>query len=298
MITKKNSDISNPEEYECSLDQENDTTHTSANSTSSITSFGQVVSNMEPAIDYDDRQNISSFNCSSTKGNNNNSLVMMLSNKGNLASQSQSPLTPRQIKQRNTAKRNSIPHSKSNSSPYSIAASSLDDDLQFLQAQKFDTEFLTTTKELFQRFPNAKISISVTLSSLQNDLNSNACSQQRQIEIDRLMFERLCASTAAVSSTNTNNSSKLQPKAPIRTSSVPSATCNFVGGQSSPGIVNNNNLSVSSSSPSSSSSSSSAYDSSESSNFLNFLHLPASLSNIYLVMFLKVHAIRFKKSSF
>ncbi|CAF0767841.1 unnamed protein product [Brachionus calyciflorus] len=92
-----------------------------------------------------------------------------------------SPLTPRQIKQRNSAKRNSITNKT---------------DAQFLQTQKFDMEFLQTTKDLFLRYPTAKISISVS------DLGG----QSRQIEIDRQMFEKLYKSQ--------------QPQTPVRTTSV------------------------------------------------------------------------------
>lgn len=242
------SEVSNGDVYECGLDQENETAQLSANTTTSSSPH-------EPAIDYDERQQpaMSSFN-GTAKPTGSNSLVMMMmmgtANKtGPASQQSPSPLTPRQIKQRNTAKRNSIPRSTSSGSAIGTAnaAGSLDDDLSFLQAQKFDAEFLLTTKELFQRFPNAKISISVTLSPLQADTKA-ATSQQRQIEIDRHMFERLCASSS-VNMPTAVSSAKVQPKAPIRTTSV--LTSNIVPGQ--PSSVGINGIQNSASSTASSS---------------------------------------------
>ena len=136
-----------------------------------------------------------------------------------------SPLTPRQIKQRNSAKRNSIP--RSNSSNSSIVSSSSSDsssvslngqqqtDLAFLQTQKFDVEFMQTTRELFTHYPNAKISISVTVLSLLGE-NGQGMATPRQIEIDKPMFEKIVASQAKP---------QLQPPAPIRTTSTLSSPC-------------------------------------------------------------------------
>ncbi|RNA43764.1 hypothetical protein BpHYR1_031297 [Brachionus plicatilis] len=143
---------------------------------------------MEPPVDYDQETN----------------LVMMAPKNAT------SPLTPRQLKQRNSAKRTST-----------IQKS----DCQFLQGQKFDQEFLQTSKDLFLRYPTAKISISVSDGD-----------QPRQIEIDRQMFDKLYKSQ--------------QPQTPIRTTSVLTALNSFTLNSSLP----------SSSSPSSVSSASSAYD--------------------------------------
>lgn len=302
------SETENHNDYESNssgLDQqENDTTQISAANSMIISSSS---SHMEPAIDYEDRQatnpdQLSSFNLSksSTSSQTPNSLVMMMKTNGatstvvSSSSSQQSPLTPRQIKQRNTAKRNSIPRSTSNTITTIATTGSgltVEEDLQFLQAQKFDAEFLMTTKELFQRFPNAKISISVTLSSVQptsattiSTHQSHPATQQRQIEIDRIMFERLCASTAATWLNSSNINTKMQPKAPLRTTSV-LTSANLTTSQCSPGgavVVNgtgnNQQLSVSSSSTtsSSSSSSSSAYDStdlSKSDSYLNLIQI-------------------------
>lgn len=138
---------------------------------------------------------------------------------------SASPLTPRQIKQRNSAKRNSIPRSTSSNS--SIVSSSSSDsssvslngqqqaDLAFLQTQKFDMEFMQTTRELFTHYPNAKISISVTVLSLLGE-NGQGMATPRQIEIDKPMFEKIAASQAKPQS---------QPPAPVRTTSTLSSPC-------------------------------------------------------------------------
>lgn len=125
----------NQDEYD-----ENDTTHLSANSTSSSSSSDRVV---EPAIDYEDRPTLSSFNTTSASiKSTGNSLVMMMKTAAVTttaqqvaAASASSPLTPRQIKQRNTAKRNSIPRSTSTSAA-PAAHSALDDDLQFLMVCK------------------------------------------------------------------------------------------------------------------------------------------------------------------
>lgn len=140
----------------------------------------------EPPIDY----------------NQDTSLVMMA------PKTSTSPLTPRQLKQRNSAKRTSLVQKS---------------DCQFLQSQKFDQEFLQTTKDLFMRYPTAKISISVP----------DGEAQPRQIEIDRQMFDKLYKSQQQL------------PQTPTRTTSVLTAL---------------NTSLPSSSSPSSVSSASSAYD--------------------------------------
>lgn len=190
-----------PNDYEDSnLQEEYDESYSTANN--------------EPAVDYDDTSNTSM----STFTKPNNNLIMMMINKNATSS---SPLTPRQIKQRNTAKRNSIPKSLSPTQQI---------DLAFLQSQKFDQEFIQTTKELFVRYPTAKISLSVTVASSSQD-NQLSESQTRQIEIDRFMFEKLTA----------NANLKIQPQTPIRTTSV---------------LTNTLNNSISSSSPSSGSTSS------------------------------------------
>ena len=120
-----------------------------------------------------------------------------------------SPLTPRQIKQRNTAKRNSIPRSSSSNQSATMTVhpppilntnqsltAQQQSDLSFLQTQKFEKDFIQTTKDLFARYPNAKISISVTVSQIQNGTSQQPMVVQtqstRQIEIDRVMFEKIC----------------------------------------------------------------------------------------------------------
>lgn len=144
----------------------------------------------EPPIDYDQETN----------------LVMMAPKTAT------SPLTPRQLKQRNSAKRTSLVQKT---------------DCQFLQSQKFDQEFLQTTKDLFLKFPTAKISISVP----------DGGAQPRQIEIDRQMFDNLYKSQ--------HQQQQQLPQTPTRTTSVLTAL---------------NSSLPSSSSPSSVSSASSAYD--------------------------------------
>ena len=211
---------------------------------------------------------MSTFN---NKNNSNNSNLGMIINKNttniisNTAStslsSSSSPLTPRQIKQRNSAKRNSIPRSVS-SNPQQLNQQNLpmqntkqqqilnslttqqQCDLLFLQTQKFETEFLQTTRDLFARYPNAKISISVLIASQKTS---------RQIEIDRTMFEFLCSF----------QNIKLQPETPIRTTSIQNNVDNMSSSTPiSTNLANNViNSSISSTSPSSSSSSS--YDTNE-----------------------------------
>jgi hypothetical protein len=195
-----------------------------------------------------------------TNNNNNNSGLIINKNTTNIISNStntsSSPLTPRQIKQRNSAKRNSIPRSVS-SNPQQLQlqntkqqqilnslAPQQQRDLLFLQTQKFETEFLQTTRDLFCRYPNAKISISVLIAS-QNT--------SRQIEIDRTMFEFLC----------TFQNIRLQPETPIRTTSIQNNIDNINNSTPiSTNLANNvNNTSISSTSPSSSSTSS--YDTNE-----------------------------------
>lgn len=225
-------------------------------------------SHIEPAIDYDqantfasNKAPMSTFNNkqpanSAPNNNNNNNLILMMLNSGNKGTNA-SPLTPRQIKQRNSAKRNSIPRSSSSnpsppnanpSSSHSVASltPTQQRDLAFLQTQKFDAEFMQTTRDLFLKYPNAKISISVTVSTTQTSPDHSIQQQtqtNRQIEINRDMFEKICAF----------QTQKVQPQTPIRTTSISTAS-------------NSNNYnsmsSSSSSSPNSSSSSSSAYDSS------------------------------------
>lgn len=129
----------------------------------------------EPPIDYEQETN----------------LVMMAPKNAT------SPLTPRQLKQRNSAKRTSIVQKT---------------DSQFLQSQKFDQEFLQTTKDLFLRYPTAKISISVSDGA-----------QSRQIEIDRQMFDKLYKSQ--------------QPQTPLRTTSVLTALNSSLPSSSSPSSV-------------------------------------------------------------
>ncbi len=141
-----------------------------------------------------------------------------------------SPLTPRQIKQRNTAKRNSI--SKTNNSALlntSTGSSQGEEyftpsqlrDLAFLQSQKFDADFIKTTNELFNRYPSAKISISVING---NTSGSNSSQVTRQVEIDRAMFDKICAFQAQQAQQTTSvpdvpKPAKVQPPAPIRTTS-------------------------------------------------------------------------------
>lgn len=236
----------------------------------------------EPATNYHNTQSIintnklvasgsssssssSSLNQMSTFNNKmSNNLVINNKNVGVVnnesINQSSTPLTPRQIKQRNSAKRNSIPRSisstpssnhltyqqeninKQHSQMYKLTQQQ-QRDLLFLQTQKFETEFLQTTHDLFQRYPNAKISISVLLAGQQ--------STSRQIEIDRWMFEMLCSF----------QNIKIQPETPIRTTSIQQTNNHH---QISTNLANNvitNACSLSSTSPSSvSSSSSSSYD--------------------------------------
>jgi len=140
---------------------------------------------------------------------NSNLILMMLKQQQQQQQNNSSPLTPRQIKQRNTAKRNSIPRSSSSNllntmtvQPPAILNTNQSltpqqqSDLSFLQTQKFEKDFIQTTKDLFARYPNAKISISVTVSQIQNGTSQHPAVVQtqstRQIEIDRLMFEKIC----------------------------------------------------------------------------------------------------------
>jgi hypothetical protein len=152
-----------------------------------------------------------------------------------------SPLTPRQIKQRNTAKRNSI--SKTNGAALLCSTGNTNNseetshftptqlrDLAFLQSQRFDAEFIKTTNELFIRYPSAKISISVVNSSSAM-VNSTAAPQvARQVEIDRAMFDKICAYQAGQLAAPVPpppvavNKPKLQPQTPVRTTSVLSET--------------------------------------------------------------------------
>ena len=152
---------------------------------------------IEPAVDYD-QPKMSTFNQNKPPTSNSN-LIMMLNRPGN---NTPSPLTPRQLKQRNTAKRNSISCRSSSSTPTlndsftsnsSFTQQQLSD-LQFLQSQKFDSDFIQTTQDLFSRYPYAKISISVTVSSYQSNMNTqnqvHTTQTTRQIEIDKQMFDR------------------------------------------------------------------------------------------------------------
>ncbi len=119
----------------------------------------------------------------------NNNLVLMANNKSNT-----SPLTPRQIKQRNNAKRGSISHQPNDLNAQSVAVlnSRQESDLQFLKSQKFDEEFIQTTKDLFSHYPNAKISISVSVQTYdESDSTLNQVETNRQIEIDRAMFNKI-----------------------------------------------------------------------------------------------------------
>ena len=139
-----------------------------------------------------------------------------------------SPLTPRQIKQRNTAKRTSITSSSSSSStkPVNTNTTSPNDivnddlltsaqqrDLDFLQSQKFDSDFVKTTNELFVRYPTAKISISVVNTNASSGMNEVT----RQVEIDRNMFDKICAFQQQQQA---STMAKIQPQTPVRTSSV------------------------------------------------------------------------------
>ena len=253
-------DYNENDDNDCSLDRKDND------------SESNYSSHIETAIDYDqtntftsNKTSMSTFNNKQTANsapNNNNNLILMMLNSGNKGTNA-SPLTPRQIKQRNSAKRNSIPRSSSsNPSPANQSPANLSShhsvvnltptqqrDLAFLQTQKFDTEFMQTTKDLFLKYPNAKISISVTVSTTQTSPNHPSIQQQtqtnRQIEINRDMFEKICAF----------QTQKVQPQTPIRTTSISTAS-------SSNNNCNYNSISSSSSSPNSSSSSSSAYDSS------------------------------------
>ena len=182
------------------------------------------VNDLEPVIDYDqtslcsvnsaNKVQMSTFNHTNTPPSpsgtktNTNLILMMLKQQQQqqqqqTANNSSSPLTPRQIKQRNTAKRNSIPRSSSSNPQVAPLTAQQQRDLSFLQTQKFEADFIQTTKDLFARYPNAKISISVTVSSIQQNGSSASSTsgggQQlvqtqstRQIEIDRLMFEKIC----------------------------------------------------------------------------------------------------------
>ncbi len=137
-------------------------------------------------------------------------------------------------------------------------------DLLFLQTQKFENEFLQTTRDLFARYPNAKISISVLLNGNGNG-NGSSNSTSRQIEIDRTMFEMLCA----------YQNIKMQPETPIRTTSIQSSIETSAKHTISTNLANNVgdlvNHSASSNSPSSTSSSSSSYDHPETGNLANAL---------------------------
>lgn len=223
-------------------------------------------SHIEPAVDYDQDVTVvtkqaimSTFNTNSPNSGkvvqtSQASKVMSLNSSIN----SSSPLTPRQIKQRNSAKRNSIPRSLSShpsptlssvsltnanvinsSSSNSSSSSSLNishkvnltptqqRDLAFLQSQKFDSDFILTTRDLFNRYPNAKISISVTTTQT----SGQNVQTTRQIEIDKFMFDKIGSSF---------QQAKIQPQTPIRTTSVLSnstANLNSTGSSSSPGSV-------------------------------------------------------------
>lgn len=217
---------------------------------------------IEPAIDYD-QPKMSTFN-QNKPPNSSSNLIMMLNRPGN---NTPSPLTPRQLKQRNTAKRNSISCRSSSSTPTlndSIVSNSSFtqqqlSDLQFLQSQKFDSDFIQTTQDLFSRYPYAKISISVTVSSYQSNVNSqnqvHTTQTTRQIEIDKQMFDKITSLQSQAQMTP----QKIQPQTPIRTSSSLTPTTNAAT------TKYHSFSSISSSSPSSSSasssSSSSAYDS-------------------------------------
>lgn len=214
-----------------------------------------------------------------------------------------SPLTPRQIKQRNIAKRGSNPCRSSSSTPtlndsltsLNNSTSTSNDstssssqfsaqqlsDLQFLQSQKFDAEFIGTTRDLFARYPHAKISISVTVSSTQTNSQSRqqtSTQTTRQIEIDKPMFDRIASlqlqpppspPPPPASNNNNNNtsptSSKVQPQTPMRTSSAltTSSTPTAATAATTPSLSSlSNSLSSSSSSSPSSCASASSYSSS------------------------------------
>ena len=240
---------------------------------------------IEPAVDYD-QPKLSTFNQTkspATQNGNNNlsssstSNLIVLLNRSNAAP---SPLTPRQIKQRNVAKRGSIPCRSSSSTPTlneSFVATATTatftqqqlTDLNFLQSQKFDADFIQTTQDLFSRYPNAKISISVTVSSFQTNPQSQQQIQTkqttRQIEIDKAMFERINSlnqhAVAVQASSPDQLVAKIQPQTPVRTTS----TLTTPTGLSASKYNSFSSLSSSnspSSSSSSSSYSSSAYDSS------------------------------------
>ncbi len=200
-----------------------------------------INSYMEPPADYDQLQQqkskLTTFNQTrpviglSNNVNSNispSNLIMMINNTNSSTNQKspsiQSPLTPRQLKQRNTAKRNSVPCRSSSSTPTINDPSTTTltqqqlSDLQFLQSQKFDTDFIQTTNDLFTRYPHAKISISVTVSSYQTATNGTKQLQTnqttRQIEIDKQMFDKI------VQFQNVAFPPKIQPQTPIRTTST------------------------------------------------------------------------------
>ena len=185
----------------CSLNSNNNN-----NKVAQMSTFNHVANN-----------NNNNIPASPSNKTNNNLILMMLKQQQQQQQQQQqnnsSPLTPRQIKQRNTAKRNSIPRSSSSNqlttaSTTTGSTSSVilntnqsltpqqQSDLSFLQTQKFEKDFIQTTKDLFARYPNAKISISVTVSQIQNGTSQQPTVVQtqstRQIEIDRLMFDKIC----------------------------------------------------------------------------------------------------------
>jgi hypothetical protein len=252
---------------------------------------------IEPAVDYDQPKLLSTFNNPNktasqtvTQANNSNSNLIMVMNRGSptsAATSTPSPLTPRQIKQRNIAKRSSIPCRSSSSTPtlndsinslnnsdsaISNSASSSSSssssqfsaqqlsDLHFLQSQKFDADFIGTTRDLFSRYPHAKISISVTVSSTQTNSQSRqqtSTQTTRQIEIDKPMFDRIASLQLPHSTTaTTTSSSKVQPQTPIRTSSA------LTSSSPAPNTTAHSLSSLSSSSSPSSSSSASSYSSS------------------------------------
>ncbi len=188
----------------------------------------------EPPNDYDLEDEDLSNNLHNHNQNNGNTTLNSSSLNNSMCNRSilvtgSSPLTPRQIKQRNTAKRNSIAtnysdfslnqsitsnYSTNNSNGFTAAQLR---DLAFLQTQKFDSDFIRTTNELFVRYPNAKISISVIKASQKNDTQQQVT---QQVEIDRNMFDKICAFHDHQQQHQKNFVKSQLPQTPPRTSSV------------------------------------------------------------------------------
>lgn len=202
----------------------------------------------EPAHDYDVEEETRCDEEPITNSSDENSTILSSNSSSNVSVAGgknvlpigSSPLTPRQIKQRNTAKRNSMPKtngtllmnnqiSRSELMNSCVEESGEDDkytssqlrDLEFLKSQQFDAEFIRTTGELFVRYPSAKISISVVSTNSSNEQDKTT----RQVEIDKNMFDKICAyhqeQQAPQSSVVSTSPPKIQPPTPARTTSIP-----------------------------------------------------------------------------